>query len=80
MNLEEIKEKHSLITKKIEKLDFGRVYLEFMTEMPKKGYEWIQKFLIKYGYDLEDKEKKHNVVFKFDNKTKKWYVEFEVSK
>lgn len=24
-----------------------------------------------------DKSKKHNVVFKFDSKSNKWYVEFE---
>ncbi len=24
-----------------------------------------------------DKSKKHNVVFKFDTKTSRWYVEFE---
>ena len=24
-----------------------------------------------------DKSKKHNVVFKLDNKTNKWYIEFE---
>ena len=27
-----------------------------------------------------DIKKKHEVLFKFDNKTSKWYVEFEVSK
>ncbi|MFX1251400.1 MAG: serine hydrolase domain-containing protein [Promethearchaeota archaeon] len=36
-----------------------------MTEMPKKGYEWIQKFLIKHGYDLEDKEKKERIIFTY---------------
>lgn len=27
-----------------------------------------------------DKSKKHNVLFKFDSKLQKWYVEFEVAK
>ncbi|MFX0092294.1 MAG: serine hydrolase domain-containing protein [Candidatus Hodarchaeota archaeon] len=65
MNLEEIEEKHALISKKIEELDFGRVYLQFMTEMPKKGHRWIQKFLIKHNYDLEDKEKKERIKFTY---------------
>ena len=58
MNLEEIKEKHTLIRKKIEELDFGRVFLEFMTNMSEKGYKWIEKFLMKYNYNFDDKERR----------------------
>ena len=58
MNLEKVKEQHTLITKELEELDFGRVYLQFMTEMPKKGCKWLQEFLKKHRYKLEDDEKK----------------------
>jgi len=27
-----------------------------------------------------DMDKKHDILFKFDNKANKWYIEFEVSK
>ncbi len=56
MNLEEIQTKHTLIRKKLEEIDFGRIYLELMTEIPKEGYNWIHEFLIKYNYNFEDKE------------------------
>lgn len=62
MNLEKVKEQHILITKKLEELDFGRVYLQFMTEMPKKGCTWLQKFLKEHRYNIEDEEKKENLI------------------
>lgn len=27
-----------------------------------------------------DKSKKHNVLFRFDSRTNRWYIEFEVAK
>ena len=65
MNLEKVKEQHTLITKKLEELDFGRVYLQFMTGMPKKGCTWLQEFLKEYRYKLEDEEKKENLIFTY---------------
>ncbi|MGC1121753.1 MAG: hypothetical protein WBA22_11735 [Candidatus Methanofastidiosia archaeon] len=62
MTLEKVKEQHTLITKKLEKLDFGRVYLQFMTEMPKKGCTWLQEFLKKHRYKVEDEEKKETLI------------------
>jgi CubicO group peptidase (beta-lactamase class C family) len=62
MNLEKAKEQHTLITKKLGELDFGRVYLQFMTEMPKKGCTWLQEFLKKHRYELEDEEKKETLL------------------
>ena len=62
MNREKVTEQHTLITKKLEELDLGRVYLQFMTEMPKKGCKWLQKFLERHKYKVEDEEKKENLI------------------
>ncbi len=62
MNLEKVKEQHILITRELEELDFGRVYLECMTEMPIKGWTWLQEFLEKHKYKVEDEEKKETLM------------------
>ncbi|MDO8740033.1 MAG: hypothetical protein Q7J54_00490 [Candidatus Woesearchaeota archaeon] len=41
------------------------------------SYETTIPMPLLFSVDLQ---KKHNVVFKFDSKAKKWYVEFEESK
>ncbi|MBU7041098.1 MAG: beta-lactamase family protein [Theionarchaea archaeon] len=63
MDLERAKEQHNLITKELENLDFGKVYLQFMTEMPKKGCTWLQEFIREHRYESEDEEKKETLLF-----------------
>ncbi len=52
---------------------------EFKRKLYKRGSSWETTIPMPLLFAL-DKTKKHNVVFKFDSKTGRWYVEFEVSK
>ena len=52
---------------------------EFRRKLYKRGSSFETTIPMPILFEL-DKEKKHNVVFKYDPKQKKWYVEFEVSK
>ena len=54
-----------------------------MTELKRKLYKRGSSYETTIPMPLLfalDKTKKHNVVFKFDTKTHRWYVEFEESK
>ncbi|MFC1728280.1 hypothetical protein ACFLZ7_02335 [Nanoarchaeota archaeon] len=54
-----------------------------MTEIKRKLYKRGSSFETTIPMPLLfalDKSKKHNVLFKFDQKTQKWYVEFEEAK
>ena len=54
-----------------------------MTEIRRKLYKRGSSFETTIPMPLLfllDKDKKHEVVFKLDKKTNKWYVEFEVAK
>ena len=54
-----------------------------MTELKRKLYKRGSSFETTIPMPLLfalDKKKRHNVIFKFDNKTNKWFVEFEETK
>ena len=54
-----------------------------MTELKRKLYKRGSSYETTIPMPLLfalDKTKKHNVVFKFDTKTHRWYIEFEESK
>jgi hypothetical protein len=54
-----------------------------MTELKRKLYKRGSSFETTIPMPLLfalDKSKKHNVVFKFDTKTHRWYIEFEEEK
>ncbi len=54
-----------------------------MAEIKRKLYKRGSSFEITIPMPLlfaVDKSKKHNVVFKFDNSSNRWYVEFEEMK
>lgn len=52
---------------------------EFKRKLYKRGSSWETTIPMPLLFAL-DKSKKQNVVFKFDNKTNRWYVEFEEQK
>jgi hypothetical protein len=54
-----------------------------MTELKRKLYKRGSSFETTIPMPLLfalDKSKKHNVLFKFDSKQNKWYLEFEETK
>ena len=54
-----------------------------MTELKRKLYKRGSSYETTIPMPLLfalDKSKKHNVLFKFDNKQQKWYIEFEETK
>lgn len=54
-----------------------------MTEFKRKIYRRGSSFETTIPMPLLfalDKAKKHNILFKFDSKSQRWYIEFEVTK
>ena len=49
---------------------------EFKRKIYKRGSSYETTIPMPLLFAL-DKSKKHNVIFKFDTKTHRWYVEFE---
>lgn len=49
---------------------------EFKRKLYKRGSSFETTIPMPMLFSL-NKAKKHNVLFKFDNKTQKWYIEFE---
>lgn len=56
-----------------------RKMVELKRKIYKRGssYETTIPMPLMFALDMK---KKHNVVFKFDNKNNRWYIEFEESK
>lgn len=52
---------------------------EFKRKLYKRGSSFETTIPMPILFEL-DKSKKHNVLFKFDTKNKKWFIEFEESK
>ena len=52
---------------------------EFRRKLYKRGSSWETTIPMPILFAL-DKSKKHNVVFKFDKETNRWYVDFEETK
>ncbi len=53
--------------------------MEIKRKLYKRGSSWETTIPMPLLFAL-DKKRKHNVLFKFDNKTNRWYVEFEETK
>lgn len=49
---------------------------EFKRKLYKRGSSFETTIPMPLLFAL-DKKKKHNILFKFDSKTQKWYIEFE---
>ena len=52
---------------------------EFKRKLYKRGSSWETTIPMPILFAL-DKSKKHNVIFKFDKTTNRWYVDFEETK
>jgi len=52
---------------------------EFKRKLYKRGSSYETTIPMPLLFSL-DMKKKHNIIFKFDSKTSKWYLEFEVAK
>jgi len=52
---------------------------EFKRKIYKRGSSYETTIPMPLLFAL-DKDKKHNIIFKFDTKTHRWYVEFEERK
>jgi hypothetical protein len=52
---------------------------EFKRKLYKRGSSFETTIPMPMLFHL-DLKKKHNILFKFDSKNQKWYIEFEVAK